>query len=134
MTVQHIRIIRNTSRGRVVAGRSYNIERSYLLIFGSGAENIIHEHREEFSYSSDTSGEGAIRATTSCGLSRFLGLVYPGSSHRVYNIEYSQLVCAWCLLEVSVNLLDQDRFGLSIVSVVGPQVDGTAYLNIRCTE
>lgn len=86
--------------------RDYKVKRSYLLIFGSGAEEVVHEHREKFSYSSHASCVGPVRATTSCGLSRLFGCIYPRSRHRVYNIEYSKLVCPWGLLEMSVDLLD----------------------------
>lgn len=46
-------------------------------------------------------------------LSLGLGLVHPLASYRVYDVEYSQLVRAWCFLEVKVELLDKDRLGLS---------------------
>ena len=92
------------------------MERSYLLIFGSGAEDVIHEYGKQFSYSSNTSSSCTVWATT-CRLSGLFGLVYPGSSHRVYNIEYSQLVCPGCFLEVGVYLLDQNGFGLLTVSM-----------------
>lgn len=42
----------------------------------------------------------------------FAHLIYPLSCYRIYNIEYAELMCSRSLLEVGVNLLNQDRFGL----------------------
>jgi hypothetical protein len=86
--------------------------RAYLLIFWGGCYDIIHEYGEQLSHSSHTSGESAVWSTTARCLSTLLGLVYPLPGYRVYDVEYSKLVCTRCLLEMGVNLLDEDRFGL----------------------
>jgi hypothetical protein len=54
----------------------------------------------------------AIWSGAANGLSLGFGLVHPLSCYRVYDIENSQLVSPGGLLEVSVQLLDEDRFGL----------------------
>lgn len=57
------------------------------------------------------------------------------SRHRVYDVQYSEFVCAWCLLEVGVDLLNQNGFGLFTVSS-WPYTEGDlrSYLNVGLTE
>lgn len=86
--------------------------RAYLLIFWGGCYDIIHEYGKQLSHSSYSSSESAIWSTTARCLSTLLGLVYPLSCYRVYDIEDSKFVCSGCLLEVCVNFLDEDGFGL----------------------
>lgn len=66
--------------------------RAYLLIFWGGCYDIIHEYGQQLSHSSHTSGEGAVGSTTTRCLSILLGLVYPLSGYRVYDVEDSKLV------------------------------------------
>lgn len=60
----------------------------------------------------DTGGVSTIGRTRPCGLACLACLVYPLSRYRVYNIEYAKLMCPRSFLEVCVDLLDKDRFGL----------------------
>ena len=56
---------------------------------------------------------GAILGGATDNLALLLRLVHPFASYRVYDVEHSQLVSAGCLFEVSIDLLDQYRFGLA---------------------
>lgn len=85
---------------------------AYLLILGSGLDDIIHEHRKKFGHSINSSSECAIWSSAAGWLASFACLFYPSSSYRVYNVEYAQLVCAWSFAEVCVDFLDEDGFGL----------------------
>lgn len=60
----------------------------------------------------DASGIGSILGRAVYCLCLSLGLFEPFPGYRVYDVEYPQLVCSWSLLEVCVDLLDENRFGL----------------------
>ena len=60
----------------------------------------------------DTGSVCTIGSTRPSGLAGLACLVYPLSRYRVYNIEYAKLMCSRCFLEVCVDLLDKDGFGL----------------------
>ena len=62
----------------------------------------------------DPGGVSTIGSTRPCGLARLACLVYPLPRYRVYNIEYAKLMCPGSFLEVCVDLLDQDGFGLRL--------------------
>lgn len=73
---------------------------------------VVHQDRQQFLYSMNTSSERSIRGRTVYGLSGRLGLLGPFSSYRVYDVQYAKFVCSGGFLEVSVELLDEYRFGL----------------------
>ena len=60
----------------------------------------------------DTSGECTIGYSRARRLPSFARLIYPLSCYRIYNIEYAEFMCSRSLLEMCINLLNQDRFGL----------------------
>lgn len=86
--------------------------KAYLLVVGSSVYDVSQEHRQKFGHSIHASSESTVWGTTTGCLTSLAGLVYPLSGYRVYNIEYSQLVCSWCFLEMGVDFLDEDGFGL----------------------
>lgn len=90
----------------------FKIKDAYLLFLWGGLQDIIHQYGHQFRYSVNTSGIGSILGRAVYCLSLSLGLFEPFPGYRVYDVEYSQLVCSWCLLEVCVDLLDEDGFGL----------------------
>lgn len=65
----------------------------------------------------DASGECTIGYSRARWLHSFARLIYPLSCYRIYNIEYAEFMCSRSLLEMCINLLDQDRFGLWTVVV-----------------
>lgn len=60
----------------------------------------------------DTRSECTIGYSRARRLPSFASLIYPLSCYRIYNIEYAEFMSARSLLEMGVNLLNQDRFGL----------------------
>ena len=82
------------------------------MIFGSRIDDVVHQYGKKLSHSSHTGGKCTVRSTATRQLSRLAGLVYPLSGYRVYDIQNSQLVCARCFLEMCIDLLDEDGFGL----------------------
>lgn len=88
------------------------IKYAYLLFFGGGLHDVIHQNGHEFCHSVDASGVGSIRGRAVYCLCLGLGLLEPFPGYRVYDVEYPQLVCSWCLFEVCIDLLDKDGFGL----------------------
>jgi hypothetical protein len=85
---------------------------AYLLILWSGLNDIIHEYWKQFGHSIDASRECTIGSGATSRLASLASLFYPSSSYRVYNVEYAQFVCSRSFLEVCVDLLDEDGFGL----------------------
>lgn len=86
---------------------------AYLLIVGCIVYNVGHQRGQEFSHPVDSSGESAIGCGSARRLSSLASSFYPLSGYRVYDVEYSQLVGARGLLEMSKNLLDKNGFILS---------------------
>lgn len=68
----------------------------------------------------DTSSECTIGNSRARRLSSFARLIYPLSCYRIYNIEYAEFMCSRSLLEMCVDLLNQDCFGLWIVAMYQP--------------
>ena len=99
---------------------------AYLLILWCRRDDIIHQDGHQFSYSMHTRCKCAILGCTVYGLSLGFGLVHPFARYRVYDVEYSQLVCARCPFKVGEEFLDEQRFGLSR-RVMQKSVDGSAY-------
>jgi hypothetical protein len=60
----------------------------------------------------DASGVCPILCRAIDGLAMLLCLIDPLASYGIYDIEHSQFVSSWRLLEVSVDLLNEYRFGL----------------------
>lgn len=85
---------------------------AYLLFLGGRLQDVIHQNGHEFRHSVDSSGIGSIRGRAVYCLCLGLGLFEPFPCYRVYDVEYSQLVCSRCLLEVGIYLLYEDGFGL----------------------
>ena len=85
---------------------------AYLLILGSSVYYISHERWQQLGHMVDTRSVCTIGSTRPSGLAGLACLVYPLSRYRVYNIEYAKLMCSRCFLEVCVDLLDKDGFGL----------------------
>lgn len=94
-------------------GKYCEYKDAYLLLLWGGLQDVIHQNGHEFRHSVDASGVGSILGRAVYCLCLGLCLLQPFSGYRVYDVEYSQLVCSWCLLEVGVDLLDEDRLGLS---------------------
>lgn len=81
---------------------------TYLLIGRGGVYDISHQNREEFGHSSNTSSKGSIGRRASKRLAGLACLIYPLSSYRVYDVEYSQLLISWRFLEMCINFLNED--------------------------
>jgi hypothetical protein len=84
------------------------VKYAYLLLFGGGLQDVIHQNRHEFCHSVDASGVGSIRGRAVYCLRLRLGLLEPFSGYRVYDVEYPQLVCSRCLLKVCKDFLNKD--------------------------
>jgi len=85
---------------------------AYLLIFGGVLDYVVHQDRQQFLYSINTSSVSAILCGTVYRLSGSFGLFCPFSRHRVYHVEYAKFVCSRGFLEMSEELLDEYWFGL----------------------
>lgn len=72
-----------------------------------------------------TCGVGPVDGRAIDGLALLLCLVKPATGYRVYDVQHAQLVCSRRLLEVSKDLLDENRLGLD------GQGDGSAFLRER---
>ena len=84
------------------------VKYAYLLLFRGGMQDIIHQYRHEFGHSVDAGGVCPIRCRAVYCLGLCLGLFEPFSGYRVYDVEYPQLMCSRCLLEVCEDLLNKD--------------------------
>lgn len=88
------------------------LDRAYLL-FSRGILNyVIHQDRKQLRYSMDTSGVCPILCRAIDRLAMLFRQIDPFASYGIYDIEYSQFMSCWSLLEVSVDLLDKYRLGL----------------------
>lgn len=58
----------------------------------------------------DACSEGSIGGIRPRSLPGLSSGIYPLSSYRVYDIEHTQLVGAWCLLEMREDLLNKNGF------------------------
>lgn len=85
---------------------------AYLLIFGRRRDDVVHQRRHQLGHSIHSCRGCPVLRGATYGLSLGLGLVHPFARYRVYDVEYSQLVCSWCFLEMGIKLLDENRFGL----------------------
>ncbi len=81
---------------------------AYLLVFGCRGNNVVHQNGDQLCYSMHSRGECPVWCREAWGLSLGLGLVQPFPRYRVYDVEYSQFVCAGCLFKVGEELLDED--------------------------
>lgn len=66
-----------------------------------------------------TSGVGPVDGRAIDSLALLLCLVKPATGYRVYDVQHAQLVCSRRLLEVSKDLLDENRLGLDGRSATG---------------
>lgn len=85
---------------------------AYLLILGSSVYYVSHERWKQLGHMVDAGGVSTIGSARPRGLAGLACLVYPLSRYRVYNIEYAKLMCPRSFLEMCIDLLDQDGFGL----------------------
>lgn len=85
---------------------------TYLLILRSCRGDVVHQDGHQLCDPVDTSGKGAIWGIAIDSLALVLSLFEPFSGYRVYNVEHTKFVCAWGLLKVCKDLLDQKRLGL----------------------
>lgn len=83
---------------------------AYLLVFWGRCNDVVHQNGYQFCYSMHACSECPVRGGKARGLSLGLGLVQPSPRYRVYDVEYSQFVCAGCFLEVGEKFLDEDGF------------------------
>jgi hypothetical protein len=98
------------------------MDRAYLLLLWNRRENIIHQDGHEFRYSVNASSIRPILGRAVNGLPLGFCLLKPFPGYGVYYVENTQFVRSRSLLEVRVNLLNQNRFGLDerqAVSTVG---------------
>ncbi len=79
-----------------------NIRLAYLLVFWTRRYYIVHQDWHQFGHSMHSCGVRPVLGGTAYGLSLGLGLLHPLSCYRVYDVENSELVSSWCLLEVCV--------------------------------
>ncbi len=86
---------------------------AYLLVFWRRGKNVVHQDGYQFCYSMHARSECSVLRRETWGLSLGFGLVQPFPRYRVYDVEYSQFVCAGCFLEVGEEFLDEDRFVLA---------------------
>lgn len=73
---------------------------AYLLILWRRCNDVVHQNGYQLSYSMHARSECSVWRREAWGLSLGFGLVQPFPRYRVYDVEYSQLVCAGCFLEV----------------------------------
>jgi hypothetical protein len=85
---------------------------AYLLVFWCRGNDVVHQNGYQFCYSMHARSECPVWRREARCLSLGFGLVQPFPRYRVYDVEYSQFVCAGCFLEVGEELLDEDRFVL----------------------
>lgn len=90
----------------------FNSNYTYLLVFWGGLKNVIHQHGHQFRHSVNSSGICAILGRAVYRLALRLCLLKPLAGYRVYYVEDPQFVCSGSFLEVCVNFLDEDGFGL----------------------
>lgn len=81
---------------------------AYLLVFWRRGNDVVHQNGYQFCYSMHASSECSVWRRKTRRLSLSFGLVQPLSRYRVYDVEYSQFVCARCFLEVGEEFLDED--------------------------
>jgi hypothetical protein len=85
---------------------------AYLVILWGGCNDVVHQCGHQLSHSVHTSGWRAIPSGRADGLAFCFGHIHPFPGYRVYDVENAQLVCCRGLLEMGVELLDENRFGL----------------------
>ncbi len=76
-------------------------------------DDIVHQNGQQLRHAIDPGRIGAIAGIGVHGLMGLAGMVYPLSRYRIYDVQDAQFMCSRGLLEVSVDLLDDDRFRLS---------------------
>lgn len=81
---------------------------TYLLIFRSSRDDIVHQDGHEFSHPVHSGGKGAIGSRAADGLALLLRLLQPFAGYRVYNVEHAKFVGARGLLEMGEYPLDED--------------------------
>lgn len=86
---------------------------AYLLVVGRRRDDVVHHHGDQHSYSMHACSKGPVWCRRAGRLSLGLRLIQPFPCYRVYDVEYSQFMCAGRLLEVGKELLDEDRLVLS---------------------
>lgn len=100
------------------------------MVFWGGLKNVIHQHGHQFRHSVNSSGICAILGGAVNWLTLSLCLLKPLAGYRVYYVEDPQFVCSGSFLEVCVNFLDKNGFGLQ-----GSEVSKTkATLKQICVE